>query len=95
MSTVPGEEKVSANEVKSNGRDSRLQRTRKNNEEVMRKKMQNEAKDICESTFKAFGACAKEQSLMVICVTATILFKTIQSFSMSCISFDAFYILIR
>mmetsp|Transcript_11279 Transcript_11279/g.10908 ORF Transcript_11279/g.10908 Transcript_11279/m.10908 type:complete len:116 (-) Transcript_11279:74-421(-) len=57
---------VNVNEVKSDGRDSRLQRTRKNNEEVLRKKMQIEAQETCASKFTAFGACAKEHSLMVI-----------------------------
>lgn len=66
MSTIPEDIKPSVNETKSNGRDSRLQRTRKVNEEVLRKKLQNEARDICADTFKAFGACAKEQSLMVM-----------------------------
>jgi hypothetical protein len=74
---------VNVNEVKSDGRDSRLQRTRKNNEEVLRKKMQIEAQETCASKFTAFGACAKEHSLMVIYVTIIILFKTVQSFSMS------------
>jgi hypothetical protein len=85
MSNIPEAVKppVNVNEVKSDGRDSRLQRTRKNNEEVLRKKLQNEARDICASQFTAFGACAKEHSLMVIHVTITIVFKTVQSLSMS------------
>lgn len=39
---------------------------RKVNEEVLRKKMQSEAKDKCAEHFQAFGACAQQNGLMVI-----------------------------
>ena len=49
---------------KNNARENRL--IRKVNEEVLRKKMENEAKTTCAPYFKAFGDCAKENGLMVV-----------------------------
>ena len=46
--------------------DARNDRLRKVNEEVLRKKMQTEAKDLCRPYFQAFGDCAKENGIMVV-----------------------------
>jgi hypothetical protein len=46
--------------------DARSDRLRKVNEEVLRKKMQSEAKETCAEHFQAFGACAQKNGLAVI-----------------------------
>ena len=46
--------------------DARNDRLRKVNEEVLRKKMEAEAKEKCAPLFRAFGDCAKESGLSVI-----------------------------
>lgn len=53
-------------EVKHDARNGRLVKMRKVNEEVLRKKLQNEAKELCADSFIAFGKCAQEQNLMVV-----------------------------
>ena len=53
-------------EVKNDARNDRLVKMRKVNEEVLRKKLQNEAREKCAETFTAFGACAKKENLMVV-----------------------------
>lgn len=63
MSTEPVS---NAGEVKHDARNGRLVKMRKVNEEVLRKKLQNEARELCAPAFKAFGKCAQEQSLMVV-----------------------------
>ena len=50
---------------KQDARNSRLV-LRKNNEEVLRKKLQLEAKSKCDIFFKEFSECAKENNLMVV-----------------------------
>ena len=64
MSTVPTETEPS--EQKFDARNGRLMKMRKVNEEVLRKKLQIEAKELCADTFKAFGKCAQEQDLWVV-----------------------------
>lgn len=39
---------------------------RKNNEEVLRKSLQAEARKICLPIIQAFGDCAKAESIMVV-----------------------------
>lgn len=53
-------------EQRNDAREGRLIRMRKVNEEVLRKKLQNEGRDKCDEFFKAFGKCAKEQGMMVV-----------------------------
>jgi hypothetical protein len=63
---------MSAGQVRnSDDRDGRLRAgggssLRKNNEEVLRKVLQAEAREKCMSFTKAFGDCAKEASIMVV-----------------------------
>lgn len=54
------------NEVKNDARNGRLVKLRKVNEEVLRKKLQNEAREKCAHTFQAFGECAKRESIYVV-----------------------------
>jgi len=49
----------------NNDRDGRL-KLRKNNEEVLRKIMQADARKKCLGTSTAFGECAKEHGMMVV-----------------------------
>lgn len=60
------EPKPHQGEQKNDARNGRLVKMRKVNEEVLRKKLQNEARDKCSGAFQAFGKCAQEQSLMVV-----------------------------
>lgn len=56
-----------ASDVKTSAtvaRDSRMT-LRKNNEEVLRKALQAEARKKCLAETKAFGDCAKEKGIMV------------------------------
>lgn len=64
-----GEElKVDAGLTKNDARNSRLSigKLRKNNEEVLRTALRNEAQKKCDSYFRAFGECAKQSGLMVV-----------------------------
>jgi len=49
----------------STARENRLT-LRKNNEEVLRKALQNEARKLCEGTVKEFGECAVANGMMVV-----------------------------
>lgn len=51
---------------KQDARNSRLSTLRKTNEEVLRKKLQTQAKKKCDPFFKDFADCAKENGLLVI-----------------------------
>ena len=46
-------------------RDSRMT-LRKNNEEVLRKALQNEARQKCADETRAFGECAKDAGIWVV-----------------------------
>ena len=52
-------------DTKQDARSSRMT-LRKNNEEVLRKKLQLEAKSKCDVYFKDFAECAKQNSIMVV-----------------------------
>jgi len=54
--------------AKNDARNSRLSvgGLRKNNEEVLRGALRAEAQKQCESTFRAFGECAKQSGLWVV-----------------------------
>ena len=47
--------------VKSDTRGDRLTVLRKNNEEVLRKQLKNEAIAACKDSFQAFGQCAEKE----------------------------------
>lgn len=51
--------------TKQDARDSRL-KLRKNNEEVIRRHLQLDAKQKCAGEIKAFGQCAVDNSLLVV-----------------------------
>ena len=53
-------------ESKNVARNDRLVKMRKVNEEVLRKKLQIEARELCGNVFSDFGACAKREGLMVV-----------------------------
>lgn len=53
-------------DVKTANRDSRLSYLRKNNEEVLRKQMQAEAREICSGVTEAFVNCSKASGLLVV-----------------------------
>jgi hypothetical protein len=55
----------SSQDAKSEARDDRLT-LRKNNEEVMRKKFQEESKKKCQWAFRALGQCAEKEGLLVL-----------------------------
>ena len=65
---VPQQPQQTSADAKSDARDDRLMspRLRKNNEEVLRKKMQEEVKTKCKDFYHALGSCAEKQGLMVI-----------------------------
>lgn len=51
--------------TKQDARDSRL-KLRKNNEEVIRRHLQQDAKQKCAGEIKAFGQCAVDNGLLVV-----------------------------
>ena len=65
---MPQETAKDPGQTKTDARNNRLSvgTLRKNNEEVLRSAMRAEAQKKCESKFRAFGECAKEQGLMVV-----------------------------
>jgi hypothetical protein len=54
-----------AGTAKGDARSDRLTVMRKNNEEVLRKKMKNDAMDACKERFVEFGKCAEREGIMV------------------------------
>lgn len=58
----------SAGDIKAQSSVARGDRMtlRKNNEEVLRKALQNEARKKCEAETKAFGECAKASGIWVV-----------------------------
>ena len=66
MSEKEGNSNEVDRDYKQEARDSRLRPMRKNNEEVLRKKLQLQAQQKCAPFFKSFADCAKESGLMVV-----------------------------
>lgn len=64
-SPTSSSDKTDVKAASSNARENRLT-LRKNNEEVLRKALQNEARKQCEGTVKAFGECAVANGMMVV-----------------------------
>jgi hypothetical protein len=52
--------------AKNAGRDDRLVKMRKANEEVLRKKLENEAREKCATAIESFAECGKRESIMVV-----------------------------
>ena len=66
MSSLPSSSSSATTDKVGAKNDARNDRLRKVNEEVLRKKLEAEAKEICAPLFRAFGDCAKENGLSVI-----------------------------
>lgn len=67
MSEKEGNNNEVDRDYKQEARDSRLRPImRKNNEEVLRKKLQLQAQQKCAPFFKNFAECSKENGLMVV-----------------------------
>lgn len=59
-------QEMSQQEQKTDARDARLSSIRKTQEEVLRKNLQQVARDHCVEESAAFGSCAKENGMWVI-----------------------------
>lgn len=63
---VDGPADVDIGAAKNASRDDRLVKMRKANEEVLRKKLENEAREKCASAIESFAECGKRESIMVV-----------------------------